>query len=58
MSAEEENETHRFEKPSLETGNLTEITQKAHLISTKDVIPVGSADVAAFFVQVPGQCGR
>ncbi len=52
MSAEEENELIAFKSVS---GNwdLTEITQKAHLISTKDKIAVGSADVAAFLSKYP-----
>ncbi len=33
---------------------MREITQKAHLISKKTIIPVGSADFAAFLSKYPG----
>ncbi len=57
ISAEEENELIalkiRLWKLGLDRNN-PESTFNKH----KDNIAVGSADVAAFFVQVPEQCGR
>ncbi len=57
MRAEEENELIALKSCLWKLGldrNNPESTFNKH----KDIIPVGSADVTAFFVQVPGQCGR
>ncbi len=57
MSAKEDNELialkSRLWKLGLDRNN-PESTLNKH----KDIIPVGSADGAAFFVQEPEQCGR
>ncbi len=55
MSAEEENEFIALKKPSLETGTSqkycnSESTFNKHI----GIIPVGSADVAAFLSKYPG----